>query len=302
MSSISEQVDLLHSSLFKKKNEEAIYDLITKTSLSDRISISRYYRGAFNSSLFSDIQSKIGGDFGYLAAQMFLSPIEFCLHHLKLGLKKDFETVLEILTSKTNDELKVIEKVYKLDTGNDLRNDIMKEYKGVIGKNLVLMFDTVRSNNSRLRKNECERLAKLLVEKEPKLWVEDEKIFKDIFLMKSPEELVLIARYYFNITGNNLAEVADKKLKDKNQLLIKEILFNNIMPHELFAEKIYTSMKGIGTNEEKLSRALVSRCEIDMPLIKQEYRRMYGRDLVHDVRSDTSGDYKKILTFLLTRV
>ena len=298
MSSISEQVDLLHSSLFKKKNEEAIYDLIVKTSLSDRISISRYYRGAFNSSLFSDIQSKIGGDFGYLAAQMFLSPIEFCLHHLKLGLKKDFETVLEILTSKTNDELKVIEKVYKLDTGNDLRNDIMKEYKGVIGKNLVLMFDTVRSNNSRLRKNECERLAKLLVEKEPKLWVEDEKIFKDIFLMKSPEELVLIARYYFNITGNNLAEVADKKLKDKNQLLIKEILFNNIMPHELFAEKIYTSMKGIGTNEEKLSRALVSRCEIDMPLIREMYEYKYKTPMKEDIIGDNSGMYQKLCIFL----
>ena len=298
MSSISEQVDLLHSSLFKKKNEEAIYDLITKTSLSDRISISRYYRGAFNSSLFSDIQSKIGGDFGYLAAQMFLSPIEFCLHHLKLGLKKDFETVLEILTSKTNDELKVIEKVYKLDTGNDLRNDIMKEYKGVIGKNLVLMFDAVRSNNSRLRKNECERLAKLLVEKEPKLWVEDEKIFKDIFLMKSPEELVLIARYYFNITGNNLAEVADKKLKDKNQLLIKEILFNNIMPHELFAEKIYTSMKGIGTNEEKLSRALVSRCEIDMPLIREMYEYKYKTPMKEDIIGDNSGMYQKLCIFL----
>jgi len=298
MSSISEQVDLLHSSLFKKKNEEAIYDLIAKTSLSDRISISRYYRGAFNSSLFSDIQSKIGGDFGYLAAQMFLSPIEFCLHHLKLGLKKDYETVLEILTSKTNDELKVIEKVYKLDTGNDLRNDIMKEYKGVIGKNLVLMFDTVRSNNSRLRKNECERLAKLLVEKEPKFWVEDEKIFKDIFLMKSPEELVLIARYYFNITGNNLAEVADKKLKDKNQLLIKEILFNNIMPHELFAEKIYTSMKGIGTNEEKLSRALVSRCEIDMPLIREMYEYKYKTPMKEDIIGDNSGMYQKLCIFL----
>ena len=298
MSSISEQVDLLHSSLFQKKNEEAIYDLITKTSLSDRISISRYYRGAYNSSLFSDIQSKIGGDFGYLAAQMFLSPIEFCLHHLKLGLKKDFETVLEILTSKTNEELKVIEKVYKLDTGNDLRNDIIKEYKGAIGKNLVLMFDTVRSNNSRLRKNECERLAKLLVEKEPKLWVEDEKIFKDIFLMKSPEELVLIARYYFNITGNNLAEVADKKLKDKNQLLIKEILFNNIMPHELFAEKIYTSMKGIGTNEEKLSRALVSRCEIDMPLIREMYEYKYKTPMKDDIIGDNSGMYQKLCIFL----
>ena len=298
MSSISEQADLLHSSLFKKKDEEAIYDLITKTSLSDRISISRYYRGAYNSSLFSDIQSKIGGDYGYLAAQMFLSPIEFCLHHLKLGLKKDFETVLEILTSKTNEELKVIEKVYKLDTGNDLRSDILKEYKGVIGKNLVLMFDTPRSNNSRLRKNECERLAKLLVEKEPKLWVEDEKIFKDIFLMKSPEELVLIARYYFNITGNNLAEVADKKLKDKNQLLIKELLFNNIMPHELFAEKIYSSMKGIGTNEEKLSRALVSRCEIDMPLIREMYEYKYKTPMKEDIIGDNSGMYQKLCIFL----
>jgi hypothetical protein len=298
MSSISEQADLLHSSLFQKKNEEAIYDLITKTSLSDRISISRYYRGAYNSSLFSDIQSKIGGDYGYLAAQMFLSPIEFCLHHLKLGLKKDFETVLEILTSKTNEELKVIEKVYKLDTGNDLRNDILKEYKGVIGKNLVLMFDTPRSNNSRLRKNECERLAKLLVEKDPKLWVEDEKIFKDIFLMKSPEELVLIARYYFNITGNNLAEVADKKLKDKNQLLIKEILFNNIMPHELFAEKIYSSMKGIGTNEEKLSRALVSRCEIDMPLIREMYEYKYKTPMKEDIIGDNSGMYQKLCVYL----
>jgi hypothetical protein len=301
MSTIPEQAELLHSSLFTKKDEEAIYDLITKTSLSDRMSISRYYKGAFNSSLFSDIQSKIGGDFGYCAGQMFLSPIEFCLHHLKLGLKNDYETVLEILTSKTNEELKVIEKVYKLDTGNELRNDIMKEYKGIIGKNLILMFDTARSNNSKLRKNECERLAKLLIEKEPKLWVEDEKIFKDIFLMKSPEELVLIARYYFNITKNNLIETINDKLKDKNQLLLKEILFNNIMPHELFAEKLNLAIKGIGTNEEILSRVLVSRYEIDMPLIKEMYEYKYNISLKDHIIDDTSGMYQKLCLFLVSK-
>ena len=43
----------------------------------------------------------------------------------------------------------------------------MTEYKGVIEKNLLLIFDTATSTNSKLRKNECERLAKLLVEKEP---------------------------------------------------------------------------------------------------------------------------------------
>ena len=298
MSSYKEQAELLHESIFSKKNEEAIYDIITKTSLSDRISISRYYKGAFNSSLFSDIESKIGGDFGHCASQMFLSPIEFCLHHLKYGLKKDYETVFEVLTSKTNEELKVIEKVFKLDTGKDLRNELTKEYKGVIGRNLVLMFDFPRSNNSRLRKNECERLAKTLVEKDPKNWVEDEKIFKDIFLQKSPEELVLIARYFFNITGNNLIEIVDKKLKDKNQALIKAILYNNIMPHELYAEKINTAIKGLGTNEENLSRVLVSRCEIDMPLIKEIYEYKYKEPIEEDIKGDTSGLYQKLCLFL----
>ena len=298
MSSTSEQAELLHSSIFTKKNEEAIYDLITKTSLSDRISISRYYKGAYNSTLFNDINDKIGSDFGYCAAQMFLSPIEFCLHHLKLGLKKDYETVFEILTSKTNEELKVIEKVYKLDTGKDLRSDIMKEYKGIIGKNLVLMFDVIRSNNSRLRKNECERLAKTLVEKDVKLWVEDEKIYKDIFLQKSPEELVLIARYYFNITGNNLIEIVDEKLKDKNQKLLRTILYNNIMPHELYAEKINSAIKGFGTNEENLTRVLISRCDIDMPLIREIYEYKYKNNLKDDIVKDTSGNYQKLCAFL----
>ena len=35
----------------------------------------------------------------------------------------------------------------------------MTEYKGVIEKNWLLIFDTVRSTNSKLRKNECERLV-----------------------------------------------------------------------------------------------------------------------------------------------
>ena len=58
---------------------------------------------------------------------------------------------------------------------------------------------------------------------------------------------------------------------------------------------------GIGTNDKKLIRNIVSRCEIDMPQIKQAYRNMYGRELISDIRGDTSGDYKKILSRLISR-
>ena len=57
-------------------------------------------------------------------------------------------------------------------------------------------------------------------------------------------------------------------------------------------------MKGIGTRDAMLIRLLISRDEVDMPQIKAEYQRLYGRNMMGDIRSDTSGDYRKILNEL----
>jgi len=54
----------------------------------------------------------------------------------------------------------------------------------------------------------------------------------------------------------------------------------------------------LGTNDEVLIRILVSRDEIDMPEIKNAYRSMYGRDMIEDIKDDTSGDYKNLLVEL----
>lgn len=46
-----------------------------------------------------------------------------------------------------------------------------------------------------------------------------------------------------------------------------------------FAEKLYKSMKGLGTNDSQLIRIIVTRSENDMQDIKQTFRRMYGEPL-----------------------
>ena len=264
------------------------------TNLQNRISISQYYKAAYEKSLFEDIKSKISGDFGYCAAQMFLTPLEFCLYHLKLGLKKGNECAFEMLTSKTPEELKIIENAYRRNTGNELKDDIKKVFTGSVGNNLLNLFDTPRLSNPKPRKNECEKYANKLIEKEPKNWVDDESLFKEIFIQRSPEELILIARFYLKATGSNLLDMVEKKLKGKPQLLLKEILYNNIMPHELFAEKIYLAIKGAGTNEEILTRALVSRCELDMALMREIYQFKYNVSMKEDIIGDTSGSYQTL--------
>ena len=70
------------------------------------------------------------------------------------------------------------------------------------------------------------------------------------------------------------------------------------MPHELFAEKVYLSIKGAGTNEEILSRALVSRCELDMGAMRDIYQTKYKVTMKEDIIGDTSGSYQKLCVYL----
>ena len=298
MSSISEQAEIIHTNLSGKKKNEAILDVFMSNNLQNRVAIAQYYRATYETSLFDDIKSKIGGDYGYCAAQMFLSPLEFCIHHLKIGLKKSNECAMEQLTSKTPEELKIIEDAYKRDTGKDLKTDISKAFSGAVGKNLLNLFNTPRISNPKPNKKECEKYAMTLSQADTKNWTEDENLFKEIFIQRSPEELILIARYYLKITGSNLMDVIEKKAKGKNQTLLKEILYNNIMPHELFADKIYAAIKGLGTDEEMLSRALVSRCELDMGAIRDMYLTKYKVSMKDDISGDTSGFYKQLCVFL----
>lgn len=298
MSTISDFAEAIHSNLQSKNRDDVIFDTIQKNDLKNRIAISQYYQATYESSLFEDIKKNISGDFGYCAAQLFLSPLEFCLYHLKLGLKKNNECVFEILTSKTPEDLKIIEKEYIKDTGNDLKSDISKAFNGSVGRNLLNLFNTHRTKNPKPKKNECENYANILRETETKNWTDNENLFKEIFIQRSPEELILIARYYLKNTGNNLIDIVNSKIKGKSQILLKEILYNNIMPHELFAEKIYLAIKGAGTNEEILSRALVSRCEIDMKKMREVYQHKYKVTMREDIIGDTSGFYQKLCIYL----
>ena len=50
-----------------------------------------------------------------------------------------------------------------------------------------------------------------------------------------------------------------------------------------FAKRIYESMKGLGTDDDTLIRVSVSRCEVDMVQIAQEFKQRYDDDLAHYV-------------------
>lgn len=46
-----------------------------------------------------------------------------------------------------------------------------------------------------------------------------------------------------------------------------------------FARQLQKTMKGLGTDDDTLVRVVVSRCEIDMVQIKEEFEKLTGQTL-----------------------
>ena len=291
----------LHTALFGKNREETCLDIVTNNDLEHRLLIAKKYGELFGNPLYEDMKSKLSGHFKELCGYCFLTPMEFNAKMLKRGFKGlsvDETVIFEILACHTLEEYKQIEDAYRTETKKELTKDIEKSFSGAIRKNLLNMISTERRTNENPDKAQCEKLADNLISAGEKKWVEDEKLFKEVFILCSPEEMVLVGRYYHQKTGNNLIDVIEKKFSGKNKTLLREVVFANIIPHELFAEKLYNSIKGLGTNTAILNRVLAARRGVDMPQIKEIYQWKYKVSLKDDIKGDTSGMYEKLCLYV----
>lgn len=70
-------------------------------------------------------------------------------------------------------------------------------------------------------------------------------------------------------------------------------------PQKYFEKAIRLAILGIGTDEEVLTRVVVTRAEVDMKRIKEEYQRRNSQPLDAAIKGDTSGDYQKMLLTLI---
>jgi hypothetical protein len=291
----------LHTALFGKNREETCLDIVINNDLEHRLLIAKKYGELFGNPLYEDMKSKLSGHFKELCGYCFLTPMEFNAKMLKRGFKGlsvDEQCIFEILACHTLEEYKQIEDAYRTETKKELTKDIEKSFSGAIRKNLLNMITTERRTNENPDKAQCEKLADLLINSGEKNWVEDENVFRDVFILCSAEEMVLVGRYYFQKTGNNLIDVIEKKFSGKNKTLLREVVFANVIPHELFAEKIYNSIKGLGTNTALLNRVLAARRGVDMPQIKEIYQWKYNVTLKEDICGDTSGMYQKLCLYV----
>ncbi|KAF2014663.1 Annexin [Aaosphaeria arxii CBS 175.79] len=77
------------------------------------------------------------------------------------------------------------------------------------------------------------------------------------------------------------------------------MLHNTRLPMNAEAEGLRKAMKGMGTDEKALIRILAKLDPVQANSVREDFHRMYQRDLTADIKSETSGYFEKGLVAIV---
>ncbi|XP_060764844.1 annexin A3b [Neoarius graeffei] len=278
--------------------EKTLIDILTQRSSAQRQQICKAYKDATGKSLVDALEGDTHGHFEDILVALVTPLAQFDMQEIKRAIKgagTTEKTLIEILASRSNQQIKALSDAYLQDTGRALTYDLKSEVSGDFGKTLLILAEGKRDENKNVDAAQAKADAKALYEAGEKKWGTDEDKFIDILCHRSVPQLRQTLVEYKNLSGKTLQQSIESEMSgNTEEVLVAVVKCVKSVPVYM-AELLRKSMKGAGTNEAMLTRIMVSRSEIDLMDIKAEYKKLYGRSLYSDIKSETSGDYQKTL-------
>jgi len=292
------ECEALKTALKGKEKGDQLINLVLMKNKRDRLALREAYNNLYGSDLLKDLDKALHGNFKKVMMDLFKTPTErdaFYLYKSMKGIGTNDEALIEVLCSRSNEEIKKIIEEYKKQFNDDLERKVSSDTSGNYKKFLISLLQCKRSENSVPNDEECKKLAEDLFKAGEGKIGTDEATFNKVFALSSPPELFSINNFYSQLSRRSLSEAVDKEFSGNLKLALMTILESTISPQNYYAKRINKAVKGLGTNDKMLIRNLLSREGIDMREIREAYKNIFGKDMVQDIKDDTSGDYQKIL-------
>ncbi|XP_015237920.1 PREDICTED: annexin A11 [Cyprinodon variegatus] len=279
-------------------DEKAIIELLGSRSNKQRVALISAYKTTYGKDLIKDLKSELTRDFEDLVLAMLKTPAQFDASELREAIKgagTDEACLIEILSSRSNAEIQEINKIYKAEYGKKLEDAIISDTSGHFRRLLVSLSQGNRDERETVDVSLAKQDAqKLYAAGENKVGT-DESQFNAILCARSKPHLRAVFHEYQQMSGRDIEKSICREMSgnlESGMVAVVKCIKNTAA---YFAERLHKAMKGAGTKDTTLIRVMVSRSEVDMLDIRQEYLKAYGKSLYTAISSDTSGDYQKLL-------
>ncbi len=297
-----EKTDVLFSVFVNNPlNYDMLIEIISRTSNYERQVMADEYKKKYNKTVFDEFNNLVSDeDTRYILSLMFYNYYELdarVLHKALKEGKKDEKAAVEIFASRPHWFLQIVDEEYKRIYGISLKEDLAKEKKSDFITFLLCIINTPRSKVNTIKtEKQAGDAAQDIIIKGLKKYGTDVELFKNLFVKRSREDLIMICREYKRMDKKkrNLYDAVEDTVPKTTKEILKALIFAVAIPSQYFAHLLKKSMQGFGTDEETLSRVLVTRHEIDMEFIRNYYKLESKDELVDDIKDDTSGPYQKI--------
>ncbi|KAK4483547.1 hypothetical protein RD792_010745 [Penstemon davidsonii] len=213
------------------------------------------------------------------------------------GWGTDEKAIISILGHRNPIQRKKIRQAYEELYEEDLVKRLESELSGDF-EFLVALVSIYRYKgeeiNSRLANSEADILHDAIKEK---TFDHDEVV--RIISTRSKAQVLATLNHYKDSHGSSIT----KFLRDdpsSDYLIALRTTIRCLDDHKKYYEKVIRhALNGPGTDEESLTRVVVTRAEKDLKDIKNIFHKRNSVPLDHAVAKDTSGDYKAFLLTLL---
>lgn len=296
---IEEDLEILHQSLKKfLSDDESIIKITLKYQKKKRQELKKEYKELFDSDLENDISKKLNGKFKKTILGLWDIPSDFDARNLYKSIRKigtNQETLIEIICTRSNSELKLIKESYLKLFNEDLEKQLNQVLNGNLQKLLLTLLKCQRNENTNIDQNITKKKAEDLYNLGKGKWEDNEDYINKLFCSLSPNEFISFSNFFYQFAKNSLRKEIEKEITGNYQQALLTIYDGIICPSEFFARKINRAVKGIGTKDKMLIRILVYREEIDIHQIRIIYKNLIGKELADDIKGDTHGSYRKVL-------
>ncbi|XP_017294033.1 annexin A1-like [Kryptolebias marmoratus] len=295
----SSDASILQSAIESKNvDEDVIVAVLVKRSNEQRQMIKAVYEASTGKNLVKSLKSVLRSDLEDVALALLMTPAHFDAHLLRKATKRlgtDEEVLVEVLATRSNKEIEEIKKVFKQEYGVELEQVIKDETSGDFTKALLALLSAKKDESTEVDMEQAKKDAKVLFESGEGVGRANVSSFIEILTTRSGPQLSKTFQHYATMSDITLPKALQMELKGDIEDCLIAIVKCAWNTPAFFAEKLHESMKGHGTRDKMLIRVLVSRSEVDLKKVVENYRAMFERTLQEDILADTKGHYQKVL-------
>jgi mRNA-degrading endonuclease YafQ of YafQ-DinJ toxin-antitoxin module len=277
-------------------NEQGLIDIVCLRTPAELGFVSVEYQKQFKRDLLVDIKDETSGGVEKVLTACLRNPAEIDAVNLNTavkGLGTNEALLLEVLCTRSRDELGLASLAYKKLFGKDLAVDVKDDVSGDFGQMCLKCLDPMRGSR---KCDVAADLAVLYTAGEGKMGTNEAKFIE--ILVGSPRAH---CEALFHAYATKHGKALDVVIKSEMSGPLGRGLSLLVTPLPvIFSEKIYGSMKGAGTNDCDLIRFVTSNRGRLGPIGKR-FVETYRKSISAMVTEETSGDYRTSLIKLLAK-